>query len=72
MFKDIPTKHTVKRFGRTVRVYNRIYEECMGGGSKLVTHVSEKQQNIIRRKNYNNTHVGILSWTEVQPWEVGL
>jgi hypothetical protein len=69
---DIPTPHTVVREGRKVRVFTRCYEECMGGGTRLVTHRSEREKEQVRRKHYNNVRaVNILSWTEVQPWEIG-
>ena len=70
-FTDVPTKHTVVRNGRKVRVYERQYEECMGGGSKFVTHRSEREKEAIRRKHYNGCQsVNILAWGSVDPWEV--
>ena len=70
-FKDVPTKHTVVRNGRRVRVFERQYEECMGGGTRLITHRSAQRKEAIRRKHYNGVRVVcVQSWDEVQPWEI--
>jgi hypothetical protein len=71
LFKDVPTKHRVIRNGRRHKVFERI--DWMGNHVRFVTHRSRAEQERIRRDVYRNAAVvGILSWSQVEPWEIGL
>lgn len=68
LFKDIDTKYRVIRNGRKVKVFERIDWE--GNHIRYVTHRNKAECERIRQNEYRGAGVGILSWTNVELWEI--
>lgn len=67
IFTDSPTGYRVVRNGKKRVVYAR--HDYTGLFVRYVTHLSQREIDSYRRKEYGIAKVGICNWTEVHEHE---